>query len=194
MYSQLLPSTKFVSGMLRTVNNSSEFKSQGFNAIAFSLCMMENRSFQVGVMVKSELSYLNLVNCFTSSMMLTTTDAQQLQQLQMEPESFQAVPKVKLESGKSQSKLKLWKLHLKNTGAEFGPFKSTKIILKQYQPAVTAHASFGTSRPIQDFSVFFNQQLLNRPCSTLKNTKSLLPAQTEKSLTGKNTMGPSSDQ
>ena len=164
------------------------------NVTVYSLCTMESQSFQVGVMVKSELSYLNLVNCFTSSMMLTTTDAQQLQQLQMEPESFQAVPKVKLESGKSQSKLKLWKLHLKNTGAEFGPFKSTKIILKQYQPAVTAHASFGTSRPIQDFSVFFNQQLLNRPCSTLKNTKSLLPAQTEKSLTGKNTMGPSSDQ
>lgn len=85
-FSPQLQSMKSESGMQKTDNNFLEFKFQDLNVTVYSLCMMENQSYQVGVMEKLELSYLNLENCFLSLMMLIITDVQQSQLLQMEPE------------------------------------------------------------------------------------------------------------
>ena len=51
--------------MQKIDSNFWEFKFLGLNATAFSLCMMENPSFQAGAMEKLEHFYLNLVNFFT---------------------------------------------------------------------------------------------------------------------------------
>lgn len=76
MYLQLPQSTKFVYGMLRIAKNFSEFKFRDLNVIVFSSCMMENQSFQVGVTVRLEHSYLNLENYCMSLTMHIITDAQ----------------------------------------------------------------------------------------------------------------------
>ena len=180
MFSLQLQSTKLEFGMLKIGNNFWEFKSQALNVIVSSLCMMANLLFQDGVTVKSEHFYLNLENYCMWSMMLIITDAHQSQLHQMEQELFQEVLKVKLESGKYPNKHKLWKLHLNNTEAEFGQFKLTKIIHKQFQQVVMVHALFGTWKLIQECFVFLNRLLSNKPYSTPKNTKFLQLVQIEK--------------
>ena len=112
--------------------------------------MMESAFFQDGPTVKSEPFCLNQESFSMSSMMPTTMAALQLQSPQMEKGSFPEVLRDKSESGKSPSKLKLWKSLLRNTAAEFGPFRSVKTTLKLSQQVVTDLASYGTSESTPD--------------------------------------------
>ena len=106
-----------------------------------------------------------------SLMTLIITDVQQSHQHLMEPELFQAVLKVKLESGKFPNRLKSCKPHLRNTEAEFGQFKLVKTIHKLFQQVVMVHVLFGTLNLIQDYYVSSNQQPSNKLFLILKNIK-----------------------
>ena len=105
--------------------------------------MMENLSFLDGLMVKSEHFCLNQVNYSMSSMMPITMDVLLSLLLTMEKESFQVELKDKSESGRSPSKLKLWKCHSKNIEAEFGVFKLAKIVMLLFQLVVMDLVFYG---------------------------------------------------
>lgn len=77
-----------------------EYKCLVYNAIAFSLCRMENRLFLDGLMEKLGLFYLNLVNYFMLLMMPIIMVVLQLVQQAMDKELFLEELKVKLEYGK----------------------------------------------------------------------------------------------
>jgi hypothetical protein len=70
----------------------------------------------------------------------------------MEKESFLEELKVKSESGRSLSRPKLWKSLLRNTAAEFGPFRSVRTTPRQSQQAAMDLAFYGTSESTPDSS------------------------------------------
>ena len=124
--------------------------------------MMENPLFQDGLMEKSESSFLSQENFSMSSMMLIITAVPQSPSLPMEKESFQEELRVKLGSGRSLNKPKLWKFPSRNIAVEFGPSKSVRITVRPCQPAVMAHASYGTLKNTQDCCVCLKPLLLSR--------------------------------
>lgn len=72
--SLLAHSTTSEFGMLRLGKSCSELKSQGLKLSALTLLTMERVLSQVGMMERSELSFPNLENSSTLSMMPTTME------------------------------------------------------------------------------------------------------------------------
>lgn len=170
-FSPQLQPIKLEFGTPKIDNSFWEFKYQGLNVTVYFSCMMENQLFQDGVMVKLEHFYHSLGNYCTSSTMLIIMDAQLYQQLLMEPESFQVELKDKLEFGKYQRKLKLWKHRWKNTEAEYGQSKLVRTVLKLFQLVEMDHASFGILNLIQEFYACSSRLHLNKLLWTIKNIK-----------------------
>ena len=145
----LVQRTTSESGTQPLDRNFSELRFQDLSVSAVSSWQMVRALYLDGMTVKSEHSCLNQVNSSTWSMTLTTTVLLLSLSLMTAPESSPVVWKEKFESGRSELRLRSWKLPSRNIEEESLTSESTRMTIKQCLHPSMDHALFGTCRLTQ---------------------------------------------
>jgi hypothetical protein len=125
--------------------NCSELRFPDLNVTVFSSHLMENLFFQDGMMVRSDLSFLNQENFSLPSMMPITMELPPLLEPTIAKRSCQVEWKVKSEYGELEDKHRLWRDLLRSTEVEFLILRSMDKTLKLFPLLMMDLASFGIS-------------------------------------------------